>query len=762
MLRQVILFYNNEIIFSHHFAQAYNQETISLVLRTKLAGYIEKPAEGETFNKPLFDFQSHFGIFNDVFFVFVTDLSDRPKIIAKEIQRAAAMFQKYFPNPIEIKNPSAQKDEFVKFINETHYYLHPKISLMGPSPFDRQKIMNMLKTSSEPEKTIMNFAVYNQIQIGSLYLDLWNFTENDNFSPLWNNYIRGSDMILYVIDGGYTELDETQLKFFNNLRQREGKYSKATIFLTNSKSDTYITKEGLLSAYPFLERYDIFELDLTGSEGKDQLDAAMSKAIGLKQALPLEFKIKLQNANNLVTKQEYAEAIELLTQLIQICEEYQEFNFIDIFNKKIAELEVKLKEKQLQDTIDKKKIRAPEKISFGKFEGTAKLPGVKNLPGVKKLPGNENIPSILPKLKFSADNLKHAIDASKNGEAKNEGPKSEESTPISPDSPLPPLILSDISDEEPSISSNPFMTGMPSLELDSGFGMDEKKEPSISSNPFMTGMPSLELDSGFGMDEGEETSKTESSLPITEEKNAAEVDFSKDLEALLKDHEKINDLSTDFDFFEEIQAEHEESKMKMDSMPVGIKATTNGSNSSGIEEVDEDEPVAIPNIESGVPMDTFQIRNYSVNPIEISPPKQPTARERDNQISTPLKIPLSQQRKGVTRRKTLTFEKSPLIDEGERKRKADIKKTKDHSSVAEANPLQEFSHDISPLNPQIIMTPAEKLEQAILLRGDTLAMELCEKFVTQLQIKLKRTLNDGDIDNVAELYIKQKQKRTQS
>ncbi len=745
MLRQVVLFYNNEIIFSHHFAQAYNQETLSLVLRTKLIGYIEKPSDGETFNKQLFDFQSHFGIFNDVFMVFVTDMSDRPKIIGKEIQRAASMFQKYFPNPIEIKNPSVQKDEFVKFINETHYYLHPKISLMGPSPFDRQKIMSMLKTSTEPEKAIMNFAVYNQIQIGSLFLDLWNFTGMENFSPLWNNYIRGSDMILYVIDGGYTELDETQLKFYNNLRQREGKYSKAAIFLTNSKSDTYITKDGLLSAYPFLERYDIFELDLTGSEGKDQLNAAMSKAIGLKQALPLEFKIKLQNANNLVTKQEYAEAIELLTKLIQICEEYQEFNFIGIFTKKISELEVKLKDKQLQETIDKKKIHAPEKISFGKFNGAKTLP--KALP--KALPKTQGLPSILPKLKFSADNLKHAIGASKNGGGKKEEtskkeptsiPSSDipatsaptESTPNSIDSPLPPLILSNISEETPSLSSNPFMTGMPSLDLDSAFGSEEKLEPS----------------------------ETELSSTITEEKSA-EDDFSKDLEALLKDHEKINDLSTDFDFFEEIQAEHEESKIQMDSMPVGFKTTTDGLTTEEEVEEEEEEPVAIPNIESGVPMDTFKIRTYSVDPIEIFSPSQPTTRERDKIVSTPPKIPLSEQRIGVTRRKTLTFEKSPLVDEGEKRRKADIKKTKE-PSITETNPLQEFTPEVSPLNPQIIMTPAEKLEQAILLRGDTLALELCEKFVTQLQIKLKRTLHDGDIDNVAELYIKQKQKRRQS
>ena len=524
------------------------------------------------------------------------------------------------------------------------------------------------------------------------------------------------------------------MKFFNNLRQREGKFSKATIFLSNAKHDDFITKEGLLTTYPFLERYEIFELDLGAADGKTQLITAMSKAIGLKQSLPLEFKIKLQNANNHVTKLEYAEAIDLLIQLIKICEEYQEFNYIDIFNKKIDELRVKLKEKQLQEEINQKKIRAPKKISFGKFEGA------------RKLPENGNLPPILPKIKHLDENLQQVIDSSKTDNSGGEKIHSKalpglsspptlappQSKPISLDSPLPPLIITDSSNDKSLPSTNPFMAGMPTLDLDAAFGVDDEIKP------LKTELPPLIVDDGFEAD-----------------------DFSTDIDALLREHEKISDLSTDLDFFEEIQAEHEETKLKLDPAPIGIKSPTSESNAEGREE--EEEPLAaIPNIESGASMDIFQIRNYSVDPIEIFSPNQPTVHGKS--INTPnlLLNPLSQQKRGVTRNKTLTFEKSPLIEQIDRKKHADIRKTKDQSAVAEDNPLQNFTQDVSPLNPRLILTPAEKLAQAILIRGDTLALELCEKFVSQLGLKLKRTLNDGDIDNVAELYIKQKQKRRQS
>lgn len=90
-------------------------------------------------------------------------------------------------------------------------------------------------------------------------------------------------------------------------------------------------------------------------DGKDQLINAMSVAIGLKQPLPPEFKIKLKKANDFVGQQKYQDALNLLKDLIQICEKYQEFNYIDVFQNKIKELQEKQKEKQLQEEIERKK-----------------------------------------------------------------------------------------------------------------------------------------------------------------------------------------------------------------------------------------------------------------------------------------------------------------------------------------------------------------------------------------------------------------------
>lgn len=748
MLRQVILFFQDDIIFSHYFAKAYDNETLQLVLRKKLYGYIEKPSPGETFNKPLFDYQTHFGVFNEVFFLYITDMSDRPKIIGKEIKRAARMFAKYFSNPPSIKEESIQKEEFVKFINETHYLLHPKLCLMGPNSSSRQQIVNLLKISPEPDKKIMNFAVYYQIQIGSLFLDLWNFLETDVFSPLWNNYIRGSDMILYVINGDSPDLEETQLKFFHNLRLREGKYSRSAIFLISTGDGSGIDQETLIQKYPFLSAYEIHSLNLTAIDAKNQLQNAMSKAVGLKQALPADFKLKLQQANNLVSQQQYEGAIDLLQGLISICEQYQEFNYVEIFEKKINELREKLKQKKLQEEIEKKKIKAPKKISFGKFSGPKILPEQK--PGTSM----ENVQP----LNATAQKLSSAL---KTKPLPISSPKKTIQEPeVEPPSPSTekPSILQDID------SSNPFFGNLPSFDSETNNASPNNLSSSANnrskSNPFFSNIPDVDPTLSLNTPDMAKTSPQPSEiLPKKGVDQSTNSTDEMDIEKLLRDHDKISDISNDLDFFDEIQSDHESLKKQMEEMPEGVNFGSETAISDENNQELEEDDVVIPEIEPGAPIEKFKIRNYSVDPIDLFQSAQPIAHKKEIEDKNPLLNSLAQNKRGMTRRKTLTFEKSPLVNTQKTGAKANIEKKREASMVTEANPLQQFTPEPSPLQPQKMMTPAEKLEHTILLQGETLSLELCEKFISQLQLKLKRTVTDADIDKVATLYIKQKRQR---
>ena len=60
MLRQVFIYYDNEVIFQYFFAKAFDKEALEIVLKKRLLTYITNPVESKILNKSLLDFQTHF------------------------------------------------------------------------------------------------------------------------------------------------------------------------------------------------------------------------------------------------------------------------------------------------------------------------------------------------------------------------------------------------------------------------------------------------------------------------------------------------------------------------------------------------------------------------------------------------------------------------------------------------------------------------------------------------------------------------------
>jgi len=373
-------------VFQYFFAKAYDKEALEIVLKKRLLTYITNPVEGKILSKPILDFQAHFVFSNGIFILFVTDMADRPKLIAKEVERASKLFLKNFPNPKKIKESSPEKEEFTIFIKETHYYLHPKISMIGPVGSGKSTIVNILNQEEKSHgKKIMDFAFYYRIKLGNIFFDLWDFIARDNFSPLWNNFTRGSDVIFFVIDG--SNLNDEKVKFFINLKRREGKYSNWAIILTHSDNVNFTSSSTLKERYVFLKNVDVFHINLIDQNVLGNLSMIFTKTLGLKETLPQEFRKKLIEANNFVAKEKFAEGITLLRELVGICEMYQEFAYLEVFQNKIKELEEKMQLQKEKKKLEDEMFRSPEKVQFKDFKGVSHLPGKEiRIPKIKKLP----------------------------------------------------------------------------------------------------------------------------------------------------------------------------------------------------------------------------------------------------------------------------------------------------------------------------------------------------------------------------------------
>ncbi len=414
LLRQVFIYYNNEIVFQYFFAKAYDKEALEIVLKKRLLTYITNPIENQILNKPILDFQAHFVFSSGIFFLFVTDMADRPKIIAKEVDRALKLFLKNFPDPTKIKKSSPEKEEFTIFIKETHYYLHPKISLIGPIGSGKSTIVEVLNQEKSHGKKIMDFAFYYRVKLGDIFFDLWDFIARDNFSPLWNNFTRGSDVIFFVIDG--SNINEEKIKFFINLKRREGKYSSWALILTHNDKTNFVDPSILKKKYSILKDVEIFDVNLIDQNVLGNLSIIFSKTLGLKEALPQEFRRKLIQANNFVTEEKFLKAIALLRELVEICKTYQEFAYIEVFQNKIKELEEKSQLQQEKKKLEDEMFRAPEKVQFKNFKGVSHLPGKGiGTPKIKKLPiSNQKQSKGLEDSVFSSTNEKNPFISNSN------------------------------------------------------------------------------------------------------------------------------------------------------------------------------------------------------------------------------------------------------------------------------------------------------------------------------------------------------------
>jgi signal recognition particle receptor subunit beta len=373
MLRKAIIFRvdndKEEQIFEHTFARSFDPEQYATVL-ARLKGFFLSPLEGKPTNKPFFNYQVHYLCSKSIYFIFITDNSDRPKAIAKELESTARMYHKLFQDP---KNPNLNPEkieEFKQFLQETHTLLHPKIALIGPIGAGKTTICHSFDIEVEPTK-IMNFGEVYQVKIQGLYFDLWDYVLNDDFSPLSSKVATGADLILVVINAA--DLNDKKDLYFINTAKREEKFSRIGYLITHTDLPNAKLPEEIKAMYKI--ENNVHVITPIEESAAVSMESIISEILDLKLPLPAEFRLFLIGANNAVEKEDYKTAIELLTKAIDLCKEYQDTTHVPMLEEKIKELTIKQKEQKEREEREKSKITAPTMRQFGGKVTVASLKG---------------------------------------------------------------------------------------------------------------------------------------------------------------------------------------------------------------------------------------------------------------------------------------------------------------------------------------------------------------------------------------------------
>ncbi len=379
MLRQIHIFHKGERVFSHTYALGLAKEDLSNVYKI-IEDYVENPIPGKTFHKPI---GSNYQIFHRgsgvLYFLIITDITDSIDYMDKTLKTLFVKFKERFSDPKAVKEESGNKDEFLEFLKDLQKELHSKIAIAGPVNSGKTTLYNMLKTGEE--RSLINFARISELSIENLSFDLWDFQLKDNFSLLWSKFLGGADLIIFIFDASNYNLKV--INHFLNFEKKEGRFSR---FVLIANKIDLVSEDDIKKISNELNNAEFAKLSLTSPKARSNAYQILRNSLGLKRRLPENFEGLLNEAEHLESEKKLVEAMHRYKDLIFICNEYQDYSYIQKFEEKVKLLQQKV-EKQVErkKKFDRKrKFKPPTKRTFTTQVSVKTLP--KNGVKTEKLP----------------------------------------------------------------------------------------------------------------------------------------------------------------------------------------------------------------------------------------------------------------------------------------------------------------------------------------------------------------------------------------
>ena len=165
---------------------------------------------------------------HELMFLFVTGLTDNFENIKKELIKCKKEFLNLFEDILHHKFDAKTFEIFDPIIDSVHRNLRPKISLVGFSGVGKTTITRLIKAEEIPIEHIPTITGdIATIKIGKLHFHLWDFAGQEQFSYLWNNFIKGSDAVLLITDSTLVNVEKS--KFFLELIKEQAPQAHTSV-----------------------------------------------------------------------------------------------------------------------------------------------------------------------------------------------------------------------------------------------------------------------------------------------------------------------------------------------------------------------------------------------------------------------------------------------------------------------------------------------------------------------------------------------------
>lgn len=208
----MFIYRGNELLYYRHFGKALKQEALDLLVEDIINEALIRSESKIDFHD-YYKFRVAYITDKEanLIFLFVTSLTDKFENIKKELTRCKIEFLNLFEDILQHRFDAKTFEVFDPTIDSIHRNLRPKISLIGFSGVGKTTITKLIKADEIPMQHIPTITGdIATIRIGKLHFHLWDFAGQEQFSYLWNNFIKGSDAVLLITDSTLENIEKSK------------------------------------------------------------------------------------------------------------------------------------------------------------------------------------------------------------------------------------------------------------------------------------------------------------------------------------------------------------------------------------------------------------------------------------------------------------------------------------------------------------------------------------------------------------------------
>jgi small GTP-binding protein len=257
---------------------------------------------------------------SELMFLFVTGLTDNFENIKKELIKCKKEFLNLFEDVLEHKIDEKTFEIFDPTVDAIHRNLRPKISLIGFSGVGKTTITRLIKAEEIPMQHIPTITGdIATIKIGKLHFHLWDFAGQEQFSYLWNNFVKGSDAVLLITDSTLENIEKS--KFFLELIKEQAAQAHTSVIGNKQDLDDAMKPEQIEKILG-LKTYSMIAND---SNNRDKMITIIADVLEMSAEVSpllkplLERDTYMEGATKALENAEFGKAATLFDKISDLC-----------------------------------------------------------------------------------------------------------------------------------------------------------------------------------------------------------------------------------------------------------------------------------------------------------------------------------------------------------------------------------------------------------------------------------------------------------